>query len=114
MSVPTKLSYSRSNRALDIAFEDGLSGTLTAQQLRVESPSAEVQGHGPGQEVLVVGKEMVGIDKMEPIGAYAVRLTFDDGHDTGFYTWSYLATLLKEKEARWASYLQRVAQRSGV
>ena len=87
-------------RAIELPFE----------YLRVHSPSAEVKGHGPGQEVLVTGKENVGIRAVEPVGQYAVKLVFDDGHDTGLYTWKYLYELGSEREARWLMYLQRLEQ----
>jgi DUF971 family protein len=91
---PTSLSYSKSSRILSVSYDDGVDITLPAERLRVESPSAEVQGHGgPSTKQIVTGKQHVGIIRMEPIGNYAVRLVFDDGHDTGLYTWSYLREL---------------------
>ena len=102
---PTDLILKRAERVLEVAFEDGSRVSLPAEYLRVVSPSAEVQGHGPGQEVTVPGKRTVGIDGLEPVGNYAVRILFDDGHDTGIYTWRYLAELGREQEARWAAYL---------
>ncbi len=81
------------SRLLKVSFDDGRSFELPFEYLRVNSPSAEVQGHGPGQRVQVVGKENVGIRSVEPVGQYAVRLVFDDGHDTGLYTWNYLYEL---------------------
>ena len=78
--------------------------------MRVYSPSAEVQGHGPGQETLVTGKQDVGIRAIEPVGAYAVRLVFDDGHDSGLYSWKYLRELADERAARWERYLARVRE----
>jgi DUF971 family protein len=93
---PTSLQYSKSSRTLSVSYDDGLDITLPAERLRVESPSAEVQGHGgPTTKQLVTGKEQVQIIRMEPIGTYAVRLVFDDGHDTGLYTWSYLRKLAR-------------------
>jgi DUF971 family protein len=94
---PTSLTYSRSSRILTVCYDDGEILTLSAQRLRVESPSAEVQGHGgPSTRQVVMGKEQVQIVHMEPIGSYAVRLVFDDGHDTGLYTWSYLRELSRQ------------------
>jgi DUF971 family protein len=97
------------SRVLAVKFDDGRSFDLPFEYLRVHSPSAEVQGHGPGQSVLVIGKEAVGIRAVEPVGHYAVRLVFDDGHDTGLYTWKYLRELGEQKDAKWAAYLERVA-----
>ena len=94
---------------LEVSFADGSCFQLPFEYLRVHSPSAEVQGHGPGQEVLVVGKENVGIRAVEPVGQYAVKLVFDDGHDTGLYTWKYLFELGRDREAKWAQYLARKA-----
>ena len=83
---------------------------LSAELLRVLSPSAEVQGHGPGQEVLQTGKKEVGITDIQPIGHYAVQLSFDDGHSSGLYTWTYLAQLAEDKDRLWADYLAKLAQ----
>lgn len=90
---PVALTLRRAERVLVISFDDGREFNLPAMLLRVESPSAEVQGHGPGQRQRVTGKERVGIIAVEPVGNYAVRLVFDDGHDTGIYTWTYLYQL---------------------
>lgn len=90
---PVELTLRRAERVLVIVFDDGREFSLPATLLRVESPSAEVQGHGPGQKQHVAGKELVGITAVEPVGNYAVRITFDDGHDTGIYTWTYLYQL---------------------
>jgi DUF971 family protein len=98
------------SRTLELVYADGRRFVLPAQYLRVHSPSAEVQGHGPGQEVLVHGKESVGISAVEPIGHYAVRIVFDDGHDTGLYTWKTLQELAESHTERWARYLERLAQ----
>ena len=95
-----------------MSFSDGSRYELPFQYLRVYSPSAEVKGHGPGQEVLVLGKQDVLIVAVEPVGQYAVRLVFDDGHDTGLYTWKYLAELGREQPQKWARYLERCARRS--
>ena len=91
-------------------FEDGASFELSAEYLRVHSPSAEVKGHGGGEGLLVVGKEGVNIDRIEPIGRYAVRLVFDDGHDTGLYTWPILYDLGKDYETKWRRYLTRLEE----
>ncbi len=90
---PVALTLNRAARVLTVAFDDGREFSLPATLLRVESPSAEVQGHGPGQKRHVTCKEQVGITALEPVGHYAVRITFDDGHDTGIYTWTYLYQL---------------------
>jgi DUF971 family protein len=112
MSVlaPTEIRVHSRARFLDLAYADGRRYSLPAQYLRVHSPSAEVQGHGPGQEVLVRGKQDVGISAVEPIGHYAVRVVFDDGHDSGLYTWKYLQELAESHTARWSRYLERLAQ----
>ena len=110
-----QLTLRRVSRVLEVRFADGTTYALPFQYLRVNSPSAEVQGHGPGEGVLVVGKENVQISRVEPVGQYAVRLVFDDGHDSGLYTWRYLRQLAMEREPRWRTYQQRVAQaRSAV
>jgi len=105
--VPTEIKLRSRSRVLEVSFDDGSRFELPFEYLRVSSPSAEVKGHGPGQEVLVLGKENVGVRAVEPVGQYAVRLVFDDGHDTGLYTWKYLHELGRDREARWARYLQR-------
>lgn len=101
---PTELRVQESGSKLLISFEDGASYTLSAEYLRVESPSAEVKGHGPGQETLVFGKRSVKITKAEPIGSYAVRLIFSDMHSTGLYTWNYLAKLGIDQATNWHAY----------
>jgi DUF971 family protein len=105
MSTPTEIRLDRANRVLHVTFDDGASFALPAEYLRVESPSAEVQGHHPGQKQTVAGRRHVGIIAIEPVGHYAVRLTFDDLHDTGIYTWDYLREMGREQDARWAAYL---------
>lgn len=90
---PEELRFSRTDRALHIAFEDGQRFSIPFQTLRVESPSAEVQGHGPGEKKTITGKENVQVTAAEPVGRYAVRLVFDDGHDSGLFTWDYLYAL---------------------
>ena len=109
MVTPTEIRLKRAEKALDIAFDDGSRFVLPAEYLRVESPSAEVQGHGPGQKVTVAGRRHVGILRVEPVGNYAVRIVFDDLHDTGIYGWDHLHRLGVEQEARWAAYLAELA-----
>jgi DUF971 family protein len=106
---PTELVLNRAERILKVDFEDGASFALPAEYLRVESPSAEVQGHGPSQKRTVSGKRGVAIAAIEPVGNYAVRLIFDDGHATGLYTWSYLRELGLERDLRWGRYLDELA-----
>lgn len=106
---PVEIRLKRAEKALEIAFEDGARFRLPAEYLRVESPSAEVQGHGAGQKTLVHGRAEVAIIEVEPVGNYAVRLVFDDLHDTGIYSWTYLYQLGREQERRWADYLAALA-----
>lgn len=108
MPAPTEIKLHQKSRVLEIAFDDGRSFRLPYEYLRVFSPSAEVRGHGPGQEVLQVGKRDVDIRHVEPVGSYAIQPTFSDGHDTGIYSWDYLYELGVEQEARWASYLEHL------
>jgi DUF971 family protein len=110
---PTALTLHQSSRVLEVGFDDGRTFRLPFELLRVYSPSAEVQGHGPGQEVLQTGKRQVGVVDLEPVGHYAVQLTFDDGHNTGIFTWSYLHDLGCGQEAYWQRYLHRL-QEAGV
>jgi DUF971 family protein len=105
---PTEINLHKVSRVLEISFEDGTNFKLPVEYLRVYSPSAEVQGHGPGQEVLQIGKEDVNIDNIEPMGHYAVKLAFDDNHDTGIYSWDYLYELGVTYEERWQQYLERL------
>jgi DUF971 family protein len=105
--LATQIRLRRASRILEVTFADGSRFELPFEYLRVHSPSAEVKGHGPGQEVLVLGKENVGIAVIEPVGQYAVKLVFDDGHDTGLYTWKYLHELGREQASRWALYVAR-------
>ena len=107
---PLELTSRQQGRVLTIRFDSGESFDLDAEYLRVESPSAEVKGHGPGQEQLVSGKRNVFIAKLEPIGSYAVRIIFSDSHSTGLYTWSYLAKLGRERETIWPAYLEKLKQ----
>ena len=106
---PVELRLKRSEKLLEVTFDDGSRFRLPAEYLRVESPSAEVQGHGPGQKTLVHGRAHVGIINLEPVGNYAVRITFDDLHDTGIYSWSYLYQLGVEHNQRWRAYLDALA-----
>ena len=106
---PAELRLSKDKKQLTVVFEDGRAYALPAEYLRVESPSAEVKGHGAGQEQLVFGKRDVAILRLEPVGTYAVRIVFDDGHNTGLFTWSYLAELGGGHEAIWQDYLGKLA-----
>jgi DUF971 family protein len=106
---PVELRLKRGEKLLEVTFDDGSRFRLPAEYLRVESPSAEVQGHGPGQKTLVHGRAHVGIISLEPVGNYAVRITFDDLHDTGIYSWSYLYQLGVEHSQRWRKYLGALA-----
>ncbi len=107
---PTDIRLHQKSRVLEIAFNDGASFRLPCELLRVYSPSAEVRGHGPGQEVLQLGKEGVNIRAIEPVGSYAVKLVFDDGHDTGLYSWELLYKLGAQQHELWAHYLERLQQ----
>ena len=108
---PTEIRHKQAEKRLEIDFDDGRTFALPAEYLRVESPSAEVQGHGPGQKQLVHGRARVGILAVEPVGNYAVRIRFDDLHDTGIYSWDYLHRLGREHETRWRAYLDELAAR---
>ena len=105
---PTEINLHKVSRILELSFEDGSNFKLPVEYLRVYSPSAEVQGHGPGQEVLQIGKEDVNINAIEPMGHYAVKLVFDDNHDSGLYSWDYLYDLGVNYEDRWQHYLGRL------
>jgi DUF971 family protein len=105
---PSEIRLVRATQTLEISFDDGTRFALPAEYLRVESPSAEVKGHGAGPKQLVSGKRHVAIVAVEPVGNYAVRLRFDDGHDTGLYSWSYLHQLGREQANRWQEYLARL------
>ncbi len=107
---PKEIKLRRKSKLLEVSFESGERFELPFEYLRVYSPSAEVKGHGPGQEVLQFGKENVRVTTVEPVGLYAVRLIFDDGHDTGLYTWKYLFELGSEQATKWQHYLERLAQ----
>jgi DUF971 family protein len=107
---PTEIVLHQGSRVLEVTFSDGRAFRLPCEFLRVYSPSAEVRGHGPGQEVLQTGKENVNINAIEPVGAYGVRLVFTDGHDTGLYSWEYLRELGLNQERLWQDYLARLAK----
>ena len=105
---PTDINLHQASHVLEISFDDGSKFEYPCEYLRVYSPSAEVQGHGPGQEVLQVGKEKVNIAGIEPVGNYAIQLEFDDGHNTGIYSWDTLYVLGRDKAELWAEYLNRL------
>jgi len=107
---PTDLKLHRKSGILELSYSDGGTFSLTAEFLRVYSPSAEVRGHGTGQEVLQTGKKNVKINNVEPVGNYAVRLHFDDDHNTGIYSWEYLRELCMNQSALWDDYLSRLQQ----
>lgn len=109
MPAPTAIKLRTQSRLLEVAFGD-VRYELPFEYLRVYSPSAEVRGHGPGQETLQLGKHAVRVTAVRPIGNYAIQLVFDDGHDTGLYTWAYLEELGREREQRWAQYLARLKE----
>ncbi len=108
--VPTEIKLHQASHKMEISFGDGRRFELSYEFLRVYSPSAEVRGHGPGQEVLQVGKKNVEIKAIEPVGTYAVQLVFSDGHDTGIYSWEYLYSLGEHRGALWEEYLARMKQ----
>jgi DUF971 family protein len=108
--VPTEIKLHQASRLLELTYPDGRVDRLSCEFLRVFSPSAEVRGHGPGGEVLQVGKRDVEILAIEPVGTYAVRLVFSDRHDTGLYSWEYLRELGRDQEKLWAGYLERLAR----
>jgi DUF971 family protein len=110
MPHPKSLKLRTKSRLLEVSFDDGTVFGLPFEYLRVYSPSAEVRGHGPGQETLQIGKHDVSIKLVEPVGHYAVRLVFDDGHDTGLYSWSYLYELGRDREQKWQQYLDRLKE----
>ena len=111
--IPTGITLHQKSRVLEIAFSDGRSFRLPYEFLRVYSPSAEVRGHGPGQEVLQVGKRNVEIRGLEPVGSYAVQPQFSDGHNTGIYSWEYLYELGEDQEQLWSQYLERLKAANG-
>jgi DUF971 family protein len=108
--IPTEIKLHQKSRRMELAFDDGSHFELPYELLRVYSPSAEVRGHGPGQEVLQIGKRNVEISALEPIGGYAVQPAFSDGHNTGLYSWEYLYWLGSNRDALWQEYLSRMEQ----
>lgn len=108
MPSPTEIRLRRAEQRLEVDFDDGSRFAFPAEFLRVESPSAEVQGHHPDQRKIVSGRRHVGISAVEPVGNYAVRLVFDDGHNTGIYSWDYLHRLGREQQPRWQTYLNEL------
>jgi len=108
MPTPTEIKLHQKSRVLEVAFDDGRNFRLPYEYLRVFSPSAEVRGHGPGQEVLQLGKREIEVRHVEPVGSYAIQPTFSDGHATGIYSWDYLYQLGVEQDARWAAYLKQI------
>lgn len=110
MPQPTSLTLHQASRLLEVGFDDGALYRIPFELLRVYSPSAEVMGHGPGQETLQTGKRDVGIVAIEPVGHYAVQPTFSDGHDSGIFTWDYLYHLGRDQQALWDRYLGRLAE----
>lgn len=109
MANPTELRLDRATQTLRLAFDDGTALALTAEFLRTHSPSAEVQGHGGGEMILVPGKRHVKIVGLEPVGHYAVRIIFDDGHDSGIFSWTGLREMAARHDALWARYVERLA-----
>ncbi|WP_374378294.1 gamma-butyrobetaine hydroxylase-like domain-containing protein [Dongia sp.] len=107
---PVEIRHKQSEKLLEIAFDDGATYRYPAELLRVESPSAEVQGHGPGQKTIVPGRREVGIMKIEPVGHYAIRIEFDDMHDTGIYSWRYLYELGRDQDRIWQGYLDALKE----
>jgi len=111
--LPTNITLHQKSKVMEVEFADGKTFRLPYEFLRVYSPSAEVRGHGPGQEVLQAGKRAVEIRALEPVGSYAVQPTFSDGHSTGIYSWEYLYELGRDQEKRWADYLAKL-ERAGA
>ena len=105
MPVATEIRLRRAEKLLEVDFDDGASFVLPAEYLRVESPSAEVQGHGPNERKTIAGRRHVGIMALDPVGNYAIRISFDDLHDTGIFSWEYLHELGRERSRKWQSYL---------
>ena len=108
---PTELRYDKAEKTLHVTFDNGTAFALPAELLRVESPSAEVQGHGPGQKQIVSGRRHVGVMEIEPVGNYAVRIKFDDLHDSGIFSWKYLYELGERQEELWSTYLAELEKR---
>lgn len=109
--IPTDITLNQTRRELTLTWETGETHTLSCEFLRVHSPSAEVRGHGPGQETLQIGKQHVNIVDIEPVGHYAIKLVFDDGHDSGLYDWKLLYDYGQNRDAYWADYLAKLAER---
>lgn len=107
-NAPTDIKLHKKSATLELAYADGTRNTLSAEFLRVHSPSAEVRGHGKGQEVLQTGKRQVNIVNLEPVGNYAIKLSFSDGHDTGIYSWNYLLELAGDQDTLWNDYLMKL------
>ena len=107
--TPESLTVHSQSRVLEVGFSDGVQFRIPFELMRVYSPSAEVQGHGPGQEVLQTGKRQVGIESLEPVGNYAVKPTFSDGHESGLFTWEYLYFLGSEQDNLWTQYHERLS-----
>jgi DUF971 family protein len=107
---PTSITVHQQSRVLEVGFDDGREFRIPFELMRVYSPSAEVQGHGPGQEVLQTGKREVGLTSLEPVGNYAVQPTFSDGHDTGLFSWDYLYFLGSQQDELWQKYEARLAE----
>lgn len=110
MTTPTEITLRQKSKLLALTFEDGAHFELPFEFLRVMSPSAEVRGHGPGQEVLQTGKRNVQLTELEPVGSYAVKLVFDDGHDSGLYSWEYLRQLGSNQDRLWQDYLKQLEE----
>jgi DUF971 family protein len=108
MPTPARIRFRRASRELELGYADGSVVTLPCELLRVYSPSAEVRGHGAGERTLQTGKKYVSIDRIEAVGNYAIRICFDDGHDTGIYTWDYLQELDRERDRYWQDYLREL------
>jgi DUF971 family protein len=111
MPIPVEIRLKEEGKRLEVDFDDGSQFVFPAEYLRVESPSAEVQGHAPHQKQLVAGRRHVGIMRIEPVGHYAIRLLFDDLHETGIYSWEYLHTLGREQGPKWQAYLDALQTR---
>lgn len=108
-TIPSEINLHKQSKVIELWYGDD-KFSLSAEYLRVYSPSAEVRGHGAGQEVLQTNKEQVGINQVEPVGHYALKIYFDDGHDSGLFTWDYLHQLASEQDAHWQDYLNRLKQ----
>ncbi len=108
--IPTRVHYHRQDRELELTYADGESYRLPVEYLRVFSPSAEVRGHGPESATLQVGKKYVGLQNITQAGRYALKLHFDDGHDSGLFSWDYLYDLIQKREVNWADYLHRLEE----